>query len=550
MPDTEPQDVTRDRTLTLSEAHSERVEHFASAAEAGRAFANADARMRPRVIESSGSSARKLAGTVVVGDEVHKSVPALASLSAEDRDHAFWVAYGARVAEKNEEAQNLDGQKNVPDQTAQPDAKPLKSAAPDGIAEPDLQLPPRSPDKQFSLPASFEERFILTREANRQDMFRSYDEKRPTISDRGDSLHTKNADRSTAMDMIELAAHRGWSSMKVKGPEDFRREMWIEATAQGINVQGYRPNDKDRAEADRRADLIGERVIERTDQGRSNNDIRSNNRAQSENQVHGTSNVVPMIDYKKGIEGEITGIGNAPYRDREGASTTPYVALELADGRTHKLWGVALPDMIDKKQLKVGDRATVFDDGKKAVTVKSRDPKTGEERDIQTFRREWGARDIDRVTKRETSHVDPVQKRDEIVIETNHPDRLEDRLVRKDAAGDPELRGAASILARLDAEMRTTGVADKDRDTVRDLASSELAKGIREGRRYDVQRLPNVSIAQQMAAKALTSKDISRIIDQTRVKNATVRSASDKGSSELPAKALEKSMQTERGRER
>ncbi|WP_222869624.1 hypothetical protein ROLI_029950 [Roseobacter fucihabitans] len=115
---------------------------------------------------------------------------------------------------------------------------------------------------------------------------------------------------------------------------------------------------------------------------------------------------------------------------------------------------------------------------------------------------------------------------------------------------NPELRGAASILAILDAEMRTAGVADTDRDTVRDLDSSELAKGIREGRQFDVQRLPNVSIAQQMAAKALTSKDISRIIEQTRVKNATVRGASDKGSSELPAKTLEKSMQTERGRER
>ena len=45
------------------------------------------------------------------------------------------------------------------------------------------------------------------------------------------------------------------------------------------------------------------------------------------------SNVVPMIDYQKGILGTITGIGTAPYRDRDGASSTPYVALELADDR-------------------------------------------------------------------------------------------------------------------------------------------------------------------------------------------------------------------------
>ncbi|MGB3179163.1 MAG: LPD7 domain-containing protein [Albidovulum sp.] len=213
---------------------------------------------------------------------------------------------------------------------------------------------------------------------------------------RGDALHTRNADRSTAMDMIELAAHRGWSSMKVKGPQDFRREMWIEATAQGIKVQGYRPNDKDRAEADRRADLIGERVIERTDAGRSADGIRSESGARPSNSAKTASNVVPMIDYQKGIEGKITGIGTAPYRDRVGASSTPYVALELADGRSHKLWGVALPDMIDRHELKVGDRAAIFDDGRKAVTVKTRDPKTGEDRDVETFRREWGARDIER----------------------------------------------------------------------------------------------------------------------------------------------------------
>lgn len=420
----------------------------------------------------------------------------------------------------------------------------------EGSVEPETPQPAKPREDRFALPPSFEDRFILTREANRQDMYRAYDDMRPAISDRGDSLHTRNADRSTAMDMIELAAHRGWSSMKVRGPEDFRREMWIEATAQGIRVQGYRPNDKDRAEADRRAALIGERVIERTDAGKGANGTRSESEAEPRANPKAASNVVPMIDYQKGIEGKITGIGTAPYRDRDGASSTPYVALELADGRTHKLWGVALPDMIDRHELKVGDRAAIYDDGRKAVTVKSRDPKTGEEREFQTFRREWGARDIERARTQENVSVEPVQKNDEAVVETNHSDRLEDRLKEKDVADDPKLRGAGSILAKLDAEMRAAGVPEKDRATVRDLAASELAKGIREGRQYDVQKLPNVSIAQQMAAKALSPKDVSRIIEQARVKKATGRQASAKGSPEMPANDRERSTQADHGRER
>lgn len=450
----------------------------------------------------------------------------------------------------------------------------------EGSVEPDGPQPAKSRDERFAMPPSFEDRFILTRETDRQDMFRSYDDTRPTISDRGDSLHTRNADRSTAMDMIELAAHRGWSSMKVKGPEDFRREMWIEASAQGIKVQGYRPNDKDRAEAVRRAEMIGERVIERTDQGRGANGIQSHAGAQYETLAKAASNVVSMIDYQKGIEGKITGIGTAPYRERDGASSTPYVAMELADGRTHRLWGVALPDMIDRFELKLGDRATIYDDGRKAVSVKSLDPKTGKERDIETFRREWGARDIRRVAERENSRVEPIQKRDEAVIETSssanldskgqsvtsktaedgdksnkpeqerHNDRLEDRLNQKEAARDPLLRGAASILARLDAEMRAAGVPEKDRATVRDLATSELAKGIRDGRRYDVQRLPNVSMAQQLAAKSLSSKDVARIIEQARVKITPEQDAAGKGDTQSPKKELDRSTKQERGRER
>lgn len=490
----------------------------------------------------------------------------------------------ASQSAENQTKSPLDGDDPVPLAKPEIPLQPTMSTSvgngPEGSVEPDGLHPEKTRNERFAMPPSFEDRFILTRETNRQDMFRSYDDTRPTISDRGDSLHTRNADRSTAMDMIELAAHRGWSSMKVKGPEDFRREMWIEATAQGIKVQGYRPNDKDRAEADRRAEMIGERVIERTDPGRKTDGARSNNTARPEAQADGASNVVPMIDYQRGIEGKITGIGTAPYRDRDGASSTPFVALELPDGRTHKLWGVALPDMIAKYELKPGDKATIYDDGRKAVSVKSRDPKTGKERDIETFRREWGARDISHAATRENGRVEPVQKRGDAVVETSssgdqdsegqsvtsktaeggdksnkpeqerHIDRLEDRLNQKEAARDPQLRGPASILARLDAEMRAAGVPEKDRATVRDLATNELAKGIRDGRQYDVQRLPNVSVAQQMAAKSLSSKDVARIIEQARVQFPSGPDAVGKREAQSPKKSPERSTQQERGRER
>ncbi|ASM75108.1 MULTISPECIES: LPD7 domain-containing protein [Roseobacteraceae] len=586
----------------LSYGHSDDKNSYATAVEAGKAFADADAKLAPRVIESDDKGARTLANSGRSGDAYYKQVPTLEAVQADkprEIDVQFWTAYHDRIAEKahTESAPALDdtpielkeperqqpqqGRKDEgkePPKEAQPVMTPALDTAPEGSAEPEKPQPEKSQDERFAIPMSFEERFILTRESNRQEMFRSYDDKRPAISDRGDSLHTKNTDRSTAMDMIELAAHRGWSSMKVKGPTDFRREMWIEGTAQGIEVKGYRPNDKDRAEAERRTELIGERVIERIDQDRGKSGRQADAAGQPENQAKGQSNVVPMINYKDGLEGKITDIGAAPYRDREGASATPYVALELADGRAHKLWGVGLPDMLEKNQIKVGDKATIFADGQKAVTVKERDAKTGVMKDKDTFRREWGARDIERTPERESNRVVPVQKNDEPVIESADPpaakkeapsvtmqpgsnngakhhqeqqrpsDRLEERLKHKDAASSPQLRGAASTLALIDAEMRAAGVPDKDRQLVRELAVNELANGIRAGRQYDVQRLPNVSASQQAAARAITTKDVSKLIEQARVRTPPNLATANKGPTQTPEQARERTQQQDRGR--
>ncbi|WP_424988940.1 hypothetical protein [Microbulbifer sp. S227A] len=204
--------------------------------------------------------------------------------------------------------------------------------------------------------------------------------------------------------------------------------------------------------------------------------------------------------------------------------------------------------MIEQNQLKVGDKATIHDAGKKTVMVKERDPRTGEESDKQTFRREWGVRDIERAPERESDQVVPVQQCDKAVVETvtpegqskevsspsdgpsdrpeskpqpqqaSHAERLEERLTQKDAAQDPMLRGAASTISRLEAEMLAADIPEKDRAEVRALASRELAQGLRAGRTYDVQRLANVSKLQILAAKSLNTRDIAQIVEQARVR--------------------------------
>ncbi|WP_227272024.1 LPD7 domain-containing protein [Roseobacter weihaiensis] len=396
------------------------------------------------------------------------------------------------------------------------------------VVEPgaDLKL---APDDKFARPRGFDERFVVTQRGNTQELYRGYDDKTPAIQDQGDSLKTKNADRATAMDMVELAAHRGWSRMNVKGPEDFRREMWIEGTAQGIDVRGYRPNDKDKAEADRRAELVGYRVIERAD-GLEQSATQGKEAASPTNarSLPSDSNVVEIPNYDKGVTGKITDIGTAPYRDREKAAETPYVAMQLPDGRSHKLWGVGLPDMVNDNNLKVGDTATIASAGTKPVTVEKTDPKTGEVKQIDTFRREWDARDIQR---QQNERVEPVTRRDEAQqpLAGNPPvngdgvkkagdkdraDAVADRLQSPEAARDPQLSGAKSKLAIMEAELQAQGVDKKDINTALANARTEMGKTIATGQKITKEKLPNVTAAQQQRAAQITTAERTKTLEK------------------------------------
>lgn len=290
-------ETDKSTSFTLSYAHNDKEERFTSAAAAGRAFADADARQHPRVIEATDKSARTIARTVTIGTDIQKSVPTLESVRKDltdlNRDGAapsrmtqtnmdFWTGYHERASEK---------------------ASPEKQPKDQGSISPSERQMTKPDQDRFDLPVSYHDRFLVTKAKGQQDLYRSYDDARPAIVDKGDQLSTRNADRGTAMDMIELAAHRGWQSLKAKGPEEFRREMWVEGTAQGLKVHGYRPTEKDQEEANRRSQMIGERAIERTDRAPISANDKTPDREDQQ--------AAPRQSYSEGISGKITDIGTA-----------------------------------------------------------------------------------------------------------------------------------------------------------------------------------------------------------------------------------------------
>ncbi|WP_120633688.1 relaxase/mobilization nuclease domain-containing protein [Ruegeria sp. EL01] len=105
-------------------------------------------------------------------------------------------------------------------------------------------------------------------------------------------------------------------------------------------------------------------------------------------------------DLKAGVRGQIVATGSTLYDNEDKDSQSPYVDLKI-DGRDkpYRVWGVDLPDMIDRQNLAVGDTATVAHNGFKYVTVKKTDKESGEEKEVEVKRRAWVASDIERASR-------------------------------------------------------------------------------------------------------------------------------------------------------
>lgn len=255
------------------------------------------------------------------------------------------------------------------------------------ISEEGRQLEP------LDTPASYYERFVVTKDADKQEFYRNYNDERPAFVDEGSSLSTKACDKATALDMVNLAAHRGWESMKVSGPQDFRREVWIEGAAKGITVEGYKPNERDIEEAARRGDLERARTVTRTDTPVSERGTGADRNTSAQS---ATKQTPEAINYAQGVRGEVVAHGEAPYKNEKDAAESYFVRLRLEDGRMHDVWGKGLSEVANDNNIKAGDKITLTSTGTQQVTFTERDPRTGDVVKHDAMRRSWDVSDIQR----------------------------------------------------------------------------------------------------------------------------------------------------------
>ena len=104
------------------------------------------------------------------------------------------------------------------------------------------------------------------------------------------------------------------------------------------------------------------------------------------------------IDYSQGVRGTILAQGTRPYLDRPGAAESPYVRLQLENGRSHDVWGVGVAKALADQGVKTGDTVTLSSTRSEPVTITTRDPVTNAMSEKQGSRRAWEAQDIQRGT--------------------------------------------------------------------------------------------------------------------------------------------------------
>lgn len=65
------------------------------------------------------------------------------------------------------------------------------------------------------------------------------------FEDKGQSIRAKSSDADDIRAMVELAKSKHWSTIKVSGTAEFKRETWLAANIQGLQVTGYTPTQQD-----------------------------------------------------------------------------------------------------------------------------------------------------------------------------------------------------------------------------------------------------------------------------------------------------------------
>ena len=200
-----------------------------------------------------------------------------------------------------------------------------------------------------------------------------------------------NSERVTRS-LVDLTEAKGWTDIKVSGHKEFRRQVWRAATERGIEVSGYKPDDKDLAVV---SDKALKNVIEPvpTQDKRLSATLYNQSGALTESRV-----AAAVASHSKGsaktpsVTGVLVKHGSAPYKHQRDNKGSYYVTVDTEKGE-RTVWGVDLASAVTEADVKTGEKVLLRHTGAEPVTVKDKSGKW-----VNSMRNAWT---VERTDKRE-----------------------------------------------------------------------------------------------------------------------------------------------------
>ena len=392
----------------------------------------------------------------------------------------------------------------------------------DEIRERSTPAAPTAPAKD-AIPAELQRQYLKV-----ADKF--YHADRPdalAFVDKGERLETKSDSERTAGDLVAIAESRGWDPVKVSGSQAFRREVWLEASARGMLVRGYKATDVDRALLEQRIATGRSNAVER-DEDPAKPQSRAVQRPEPARQEEGTSRprkTPSAADSEASrstgdagrisredrpspqrIAGTLLDHGPANYKFDPAEPQNYFVKL-LDKGSERVVWGVRLGDALEKAGARQGDRITLERAGADPVTVdKNMRDGTGK---VVGHERAGAQRNEWKVAVSEESK----QARREQAAEDFRTLPLEEAAKRH-----PDQIAAAGVLAVATVLAREKFVDDRAREQFLDQARNRVAADLAAGREIrDVQmhRTPKKEREKATPQQAPESGD-DRLLERSR----------------------------------
>lgn len=206
------------------------------------------------------------------------------------------------------------------------------------------------------------------------------------FEDKGNKLETKSNSERVAADLVKIAHARGWNDIKVKGSEEFRRQVWLEASLQGMQVKGYKPSEADKALLEKRERESPSNAIERDGPTQqrptpSRPAERPAKAAETPQKADSLDGVKPVNEAGREalaaereakvamLAGVLLEHGKAKFNFDKDEKESYFVKYRDDKGDEKIVWGVDLARAMKESKAEVGQRVELENKGKQPVTV-------------------------------------------------------------------------------------------------------------------------------------------------------------------------------------